>query len=57
MSDPEQLGPKPSASSMGPDERDRQGPNLTLLYSLITLALMAALAIAATIVLPFYRTR
>ena len=42
---------------MGPDERDRQGPNLTLLYSLITLALMAALAIAATIVLPFYRTR
>jgi hypothetical protein len=33
------------------------GPNLTLLYSLIALALAAAIAIASMIVLPFYRRR
>ena len=30
------------------------GPNLTLLYSLIALALAAAIALAALIVRPFY---
>ncbi|MGA9061601.1 MAG: hypothetical protein WB341_08040 [Terracidiphilus sp.] len=34
-----------------------QGPSLTLLYSLLALALAAAIAIAAMIVLPFYRQR
>jgi hypothetical protein len=34
-----------------------QGPNLTLVYSLIALALVAAIAIAAMIVLPFYQRR
>ncbi len=34
-----------------------QGPNLTLLYSLIALALVAAIGIAVMIVLPFYRGR
>ena len=32
-----------------------QGPNLTLLYGLIVLALIAATAIALMIVLPFYQ--
>jgi hypothetical protein len=31
-----------------------QGPNLTLLYSLIAVALVTAIAIAVMIVLPFY---
>ena len=40
-----------------PDDEEPQGPNLKLLYSLIALALAAAIAIAAMIVLPFYRRR
>jgi len=40
-----------------PDDEESQGPNLKLLYSLIALALAAALAIAAMIVLPFYKRR
>jgi len=40
-----------------PDGEEPQGPNLKLLYSLIALALAAAIAIAAMIVLPFYRRR
>lgn len=36
-------------------EEESRGPNLVLLYSLIALALIAAMAIAALIVLPFYR--
>jgi hypothetical protein len=39
-----------------PDEPS-SGPNLTLLYSLIALALAAAIAIAMLIVLPFYHRR
>jgi hypothetical protein len=38
------------------DEPD-QGPNLVLLYSLIALAMAVAIALAAWIVLPFYRQR
>jgi len=34
-----------------------RGPNLTLIYSLIVLAMLAAIAVAAFIVLPFYRRR
>jgi hypothetical protein len=40
-----------------PENRNAQGPNLKLFYSLIALALAAAIAIAAMIVLPFYRHR
>jgi hypothetical protein len=42
-----------------PEEADRPsgGPNLVLLYSLIALALAAAIGIATMIVLPFYRRR
>jgi len=35
----------------------QRGPNLTLIYSLIVLAIIAALAIAGMIVLPFYKHR
>ncbi len=41
----------------GDDEAPRSGPNLTLIYSLIVLAMIAALAVAAFIVLPFYNRR
>lgn len=48
---------QPSAS--GPESKNDkpQGPNLTLFYSLIGLALLLAIAIAAMIVLPFYQRR
>lgn len=39
-------------------EEDRpQGPSLTLLYSLVVLALLAAIGLALMIVLPFYHRR
>ncbi|HUV70527.1 MAG TPA: hypothetical protein VMW15_12745 [Terracidiphilus sp.] len=38
------------------DARSR-GPNLVLIYSLIALALTAAIGFAVLIVLPFYRHR
>jgi len=38
-------------------EEPRKGPNLVLLYSLIALALVAAIGFAALIVLPFYQRR
>jgi hypothetical protein len=39
------------------DTDDTQGPNLVLVYSLIALALAAAIGIAVMIVLPFYHRR
>jgi hypothetical protein len=43
----------------GDDSQDSpsQGPSLTLLYSLIALALAVAIGIAMMIVLPFYHRR
>jgi hypothetical protein len=38
-------------------EEEAGGPNLKLIYSLIALALLAAIAIAAMIVWPFYVRR
>ncbi len=42
-------------------DRDKEtpppGPNLTLIYALILLAMIAAIAVAAFIVLPFYNHR
>jgi hypothetical protein len=38
-------------------EAPSKGPNLVLLYSLIALALVAAIGFAMLIVLPFYRAR
>ena len=40
-----------------PDDDSNAGPNLTLIYSLLGLALLAAIAIAVFIVLPFYHRR
>ena len=49
---------KHSASSSDPnDEESGRGPNLTLIYTLIVLAMIAAIAVAAFIVLPFYHRR
>ncbi len=52
MSDPER-GPERA------DEEDTaaQGPSLTLLYSLIALALAAAIGLALLIVMPFHHRR
>lgn len=55
MSDREQLekrGSNPEA-----EEPPSQGPSLVLLYSLIGIALLAAIFIAGLIVLPFYQHR
>ncbi len=41
----------------GSDEEPGSGINLTLIYSLIGLALVAAIVIATFIVLPFYHRR
>ena len=38
-------------------EHESKGPNLVLYFSLIALALAAAIACAIMIVLPFYKTR
>jgi hypothetical protein len=51
---------KRDESALPPDDGEdtpQHGPNLTLIYSLIVLAMIAALAIAAMIVLPFYNHR
>ncbi|HEX3891667.1 MAG TPA: hypothetical protein VHW46_03765 [Terracidiphilus sp.] len=37
------------------DDRSSRGPNLTLLFTLIGVALVIAMGIAVLIVLPFYR--
>lgn len=39
------------------DDTPNSGPNLTLIYSLIVLALLAAIGVATLIVLPFYNHR
>ncbi len=51
MSDPERQG------GSRPSEKHSSGPSLILLYSLIALALLAAIGFAAMIVLPFYQRR
>ncbi len=39
------------------EETPPSGPNLVLIYGLILLAMIAAIAVAAFIVLPFYKHR
>jgi hypothetical protein len=48
-----------SPSPNAPEEKDEpsSGPNLVLMYSLIALALVAAIGLALLIVLPFYLRR
>jgi hypothetical protein len=59
MSDPKILPPRREDAE--PEEaiadQSSQGPSLVLLYSLIALALGAAIFFAMLIVLPFYRQR
>jgi hypothetical protein len=54
MSDPEIFEPDKKASS---DDEPSKGVSLTLLYSIIAFALAAAIALAAMIVWPFYKSR
>ncbi|HLY41735.1 MAG TPA: hypothetical protein VKR52_11000 [Terracidiphilus sp.] len=48
--------PNPDAH-VGDEENRSSGPNLVLLFSLIAIALLIAIGIAALIVLPFYTRR
>jgi hypothetical protein len=58
MSDPERRpAPPPSDPEPDPEDSPSQGPSLTLLYSLIALALIAAIGFALMIVLPFHHRR
>jgi hypothetical protein len=47
----------PSSSGDDSQHSHSQGPSLKLLYSLLALALIAAICIAMMIVLPFYQRR
>jgi len=48
---------KPEKENQDSVEPESSGPSLTLLYSLIALALAAAIGCAIMIVLPFYHRR
>ncbi|HEX4321797.1 MAG TPA: hypothetical protein VHZ52_12875 [Acidobacteriaceae bacterium] len=54
-----QKKPSPTPPPEIEDELDEanRGPNLVLLYSLLALALLAAMAFAAMVVWPFYKIR
>jgi hypothetical protein len=54
MSDPER---QPDSPASDPEDSPQQGPSLTLIYSLIALALIAAIGFALLIVAPFYHRR
>ncbi len=49
--------PKPVAPQDEDEVHQARGPNLTLIYSLIVLAVLAAIVFAALIVMPFYHRR
>jgi hypothetical protein len=49
--------PKPDAPQDEEEVQKARGPNLTLLYGLILLAVLAAIVFAALIVMPFYHRR
>jgi hypothetical protein len=51
--------PDPVAPRRAEEEEDRasKGPNLALMFSLLGLALLIAIVVAAFIVLPFYQRR
>jgi len=57
MSDRERRGEGADEPGQDAELDENRGPNLKLLYTLIVLALAAAIAIAGMIVLPFYRRR
>lgn len=47
----------PDRTPAGEEESPARGPNLVLIYSLVALALIAAIGLAIMIVLPFYQRR
>ena len=49
--------PPPAEHRDGPGDSQSSGPNLVLIYSLLVLALIAAIGFAALIVLPFHHRR
>jgi len=51
--------PEPHRADSEPEHEDspQSGPSLTLLYSLIALALIVAIGLALLIVMPFYHRR
>jgi hypothetical protein len=51
------LATRDDSSDAASEDTPSQGPNLTLLYSLIGLALVLAIGFAMMIVFPFYRRR
>ena len=59
MSDEQHPPATPEPANPEPDRQDATstGPSLTLMYSLIALALIAAIGFALMIVLPFYHRR
>jgi len=46
-----------SNSSQPGDENESKGPNLVLIYTLMAIAFLIAVAFAAAIVLPFYHRK
>ncbi len=54
MSNPEQSQDKKADAA---EEEPSQGPNLILLYSIVAIAIAAAIGFALLIVLPFYHRR
>lgn len=54
MSNPQPPADKPEAAQ---NDEPAQGPNLVLLYSIIAIAMAAAIGFALLIVLPFYHRR
>ena len=57
MSDRERPADVETAENDGDGEAPSKGPSLTLLYSIVALAIIAAIGFAALIVLPFYQRR
>jgi hypothetical protein len=50
-------GRRPADADQSRDDAPSQGPSLALLYSLVALALAAAIGFALLIVWPFYHRR
>jgi hypothetical protein len=48
---------KPDPADLDLDDKTSSGPNLVLIYSLIALALAAAIGFSLMIVFPFYHRR
>jgi len=57
MSDSTRNSGQPVSDAQGEEDYAPQGPNLVLVYGLIALALLVAIAFAALIVWPFYKAR